>query len=141
MSYSISNHKIQLMLAYLGFYIGQVDGQMNRATRIAIGRFQQHYGLHDTSRIDQTTVNILYTTFVRCNHMVNEELLQQLLLFAGYYCGGELPRELPSPSEKLKTYSSVPNALKAFQRHCSLYDTGVQDLPTVTSLKKALYAK
>ena len=141
MSYSISNHKIQLMLAYLGYYVGKVDGHMNRATRIAIGRFQQNSGLHDTARIDQTTINLLYTTFLRSNHITNAELLQQLLFFAGYNTDENLSILQPSPSHKMRFYSSIPDALQAFQRNISLYDTGTQDLPTLMSLKKALYAK
>jgi peptidoglycan hydrolase-like protein with peptidoglycan-binding domain len=56
---------VQIVLDFLGYNPGPVNGTLGQQTRVAIRAFQQHVGLQEDGEISPALVNHLYTAVLR----------------------------------------------------------------------------
>jgi peptidoglycan hydrolase-like protein with peptidoglycan-binding domain len=131
MPYDEDDFKVQLMLAYLGYEPGTLDGVMGRNTRAAIKHFQGNSDLYQTGEADEDTVDALYNQFIEGNYTASGLVLQYLLHFAGYD---------PGTIDGIIGRNTI-KALKSFQSDYELDENGQQDADTIAALKEALYGE
>jgi len=131
MPYDAEDQKIQIMLAYLGYSVGALDGIIGRNTRAAIAHFQENYGLEASGEADSDTFDALHGAFMEGNYTMSGVVLQLLLHFAGYDPGtidGIVGRNTRA-------------AIESFQEDMELEVTGkADDADTIYALKEQLYA-
>ena len=129
MPYTEEDQKLQLMLAYLGYNVGTIDGINGKNTANAISHYQENAGLDVTGEADQETVDALYEEFTNGNYTASGVVLQLLLHFAGYEVGaidGIIGR-------------NTKNALKEFQGDNDIDESGEVCGDTIAALKANLY--
>jgi peptidoglycan hydrolase-like protein with peptidoglycan-binding domain len=130
MPYTEEDQKLQIMLEYLGYNVGSIDGIGGKNTAKAISQYQENAGLDVTGEADQETVDTLYAEFVAGNYTASGIVLQLLLHFAGYDVGtmdGIIGR-------------NTKNALKEFQADNDIDESGELCSDSIAALKENLYA-
>ena len=129
MPFITKDQKVQMMLAYLGYAVGTIDGIWGRNTANALMSFQGYFGLPQTGKYDTRTFDTLHEKFMEYNYTAAGALLQLLLWYAGYDPGtidGVVGR-------------NTKNALMDFQSDMGLSRTAVVDSDTIWYLKNSLF--
>ena len=115
---------IQRRLSELGYYTGSISGNFLDGTRAAVRSFQGDYGLEETGVVDGRTEALIlsadYRTLAYGDDGDAVQRLQEKLIELGYL----------SAEATGKYRGATETAVKAFQEHNGLDDSGKADVET-----------
>lgn len=119
---------MQVRLAELGYYDGEITGSFGANTASAVESFQEDFHLEVTGVADETTQALMYATAYRPLRYGSQgeqvKNLQTRLMILGYYTGKVSGNYLDATKE----------AVAAFQARNALAATGEADTATQTAL-------